>query len=132
MSNQYFYDNWFRQEKEQLMTPQEGLIKGNLFQNLYSEYKNYQPMIIDFKTEQEKMLWNIQSLSFATHELNLYLDLHPTEQSMIMLMNDYSNQLNEMIQEYEKKYGPLTANNSKDNTVFKWVNNSWPWEGYNV
>ena len=42
MNNQYFFDNWYRQEKEQLMNPQEGLTKGNLFHNLYSEYKDYQ------------------------------------------------------------------------------------------
>ena len=132
MNNQYYYENWYRQEKEQILNPEEGLIKGNLFQNLYSEYKNYQPQMINPKTEEEKMLWKIQSLSFATHELNLYLDLHPEEQSMIILFNDYNKELNNIIQEYEKKYGPLTVNNSMDNYSFTWINPTWPWEGYHV
>ena len=129
MNNQYFFDNWYRQEKEQLMNPQEGLTKGNLFHNLYSEYKDYQPMIINFKTEQEKMLWDIQSLSFAAHELNLFLDTHPDNQSMIALFNDYTRKEKELTKEYENMYGPLCVDSIDNNeNTFSWVEDKWPWE----
>ena len=37
-----------------LYGPYEGFIKGNLFKNLYQQYKNYQPAIITPKNEQEQ------------------------------------------------------------------------------
>ena len=42
---------------QQLFNPNEGFIKGNLFSNLYSEYKNYKPQNLNPRNEQEKMLY---------------------------------------------------------------------------
>ena len=116
-----------------LFNPKEGFRKGNLFSNLYDEYKNYQPENLKAKTEQEQQLLEIQTLAFATHDLNLYLDLNPNDQSMIELFNDYRRKLIELINEYEKKYGPMTINSkNNDFSGYTWENTPWPWEGYNV
>ena len=37
-----------------LYGPYEGFIKGNLFKNLYQQYKNYQPAIIEQKMNKRK------------------------------------------------------------------------------
>ena len=115
-----------------LYNPEEAIIRGNLFKDLYKEYKNYKPRKPQLRTDQERKLFEIQSLCFASHELNLYLDLHPEDQSMLRLMNDYIIKKDQLVKEYENKYGPLTLNNTSNQTIFTWVNNTWPWEEYNV
>ena len=57
-----------------LFSPYEGYLKGNLFQNLYDGYKNYKPYNIPVKNERDELLLNVGQLSFAAHELNLLLD----------------------------------------------------------
>ena len=129
----YLYRNNMNMNNQNLYNPKEGFIKGNMFTNLYSEYKNYKPQMLNPKSEQERMLYELDSISFAMHELNLYLDMHPEDQSMVTLFNDYRRKLEELTKNYESMYGPLTVNsNEMENKTFSWVNTSWPWEGKNV
>ena len=129
----YLYRNNMNMNNPNLFNPTEGFIKGNMFPNLYSGYKNYMPQRLNPRNEQEKMLYELDSISFAAHELNLYLDLHPEDQSMVTLFNDYRKKLEELTKNYESMYGPLSINsNEMENKTFSWVNTSWPWEGRNV
>lgn len=129
----YLYRNNMNMNNQNLFNPQEGFIKGNMFTNLYSEYKNYQPQKLTPRNEQERMLYELDSIGFAAHELNLYLDLHPEDQSMVTLFNDYRRKLEELTKNYESKYGPLMVNSDEmENKTFSWINSPWPWEGRNV
>ena len=129
----YLYRNNMNMNNQNLFNPTEGFIKGNMFTNLYSEYKNYKPQMLNPKNEQERMLYELDSISFAAHELNLYLDMHPEDQSMVTLFNDYRRKLEELTKNYESMYGPLTVNsNEMENKTFSWVNTTWPWEGSDV
>ena len=138
--NNYNYFNDFYREYPQignkdyntnLYSPTEGYLKGNLFSNLYSEYKNYRPQKLMARNEQEKLLYELESISFAAHELNLYLDLHPNDTSMLMLFKDYEEKCQKLTSEYENKYGPLSVSEVNSTKEFTWVNN-WPWEVKNV
>lgn len=112
-----------------LFTPEVAYNNGNLFSNLYSEYKNYRPAQLSANTEKEKLLLDIGRLSFAAHDLNLYLDLNPNDESMLTLFNDYRKQADSMINEYESKFGPCNiSSNSLETGPFKWINSPWPWE----
>ena len=129
----YLYRNNMNMNNQNLFNPTEGFIKGNMFSNLYSEYKNYKPQRLNPKNEQEKMLYELDSISFAAHELNLYLDMHPEDQSMVTLFNDYRRKLEELTKNYEDKFGPLMVNSEEmENKTFSWTNSPWPWEGTNV
>ncbi len=132
--NNYVYplsNNNFKNES--LFNPKEGFEKGNLFANLYSGYKNYQPAILNPKTEQEKRLQEIQAISFAEHDLNLYLDTHPEDQSMVTLLNDYRRKCTELTKNYEEQYGPLTVSSeAMESNTYSWINSPWPWEDNNV
>lgn len=113
-----------------LFTPEEGYNKGNLFANLYDQYKNYNPRPLKAVSEKERLLLELSRIKFAAHELNLYLDIYPDDNSMLTLFNDYRNRANELKKQYESLYGPLTiSSNSLENSPFMWVENSWPWEG---
>ena len=136
----YVYYDWYpnnnllrnNREKVQLFNPKEGFERGNMFTNLYQEYKNYRPTSLKANTEKERLLLNLQALCFAAHDLNLYLDLHPEDQSILTLFNDYQRKITEISKEYEQKYGPLLVSNNTNNNSFDWVTEKWPWEGQNV
>lgn len=133
-----FNDEWYRNLNKlpyqnammpSLFNPTEGYNNGNLFTNLYSQYKNYRPVTLSASNEKQQMLLELSRLAFAAHELNLYLDLHPNDQTMLALFNDYKNEADEVGKRYEAKYGPLTVNsNNMGTTSFNWVTQPWPWE----
>lgn len=112
-----------------LVTPTEGYNRGNLFADLYDQYKNYRPDTLRASNEQERLFLELSQMNFAAHEINLYLDLYPNDTSMIRLFNDYRQKSSELTKEYESKYGPLTLkSNSLDQIPFMWEQSPWPWE----
>ena len=138
MNNYNEYD-WYRNNTNQrlfnnmtfnnnLYSPKEGFSKGNMFPNLYNQYKNYRPIDVIPRSEQERLMYEIQMICFAAHELNLYLDLHPEDSSMIMLFKDYQATARKLKTEYENKYGPINVNNINNENLFTWQTEKWPWE----
>lgn len=112
-----------------LFTPAVGLDNGNMFSNLYQPYKNYKPANVSADNEREALMRELGRMSFAAHELNLYLDVHPEDTSMITLFNDYREKANQLMREYDQKFGPLTIiSNSLNQNPFMWEKDVWPWE----
>ena len=130
-NNNYLNGNKYNSNSMSLDNPQDGFEKGNIFKNLYNEYKGYQPAKLKATNEREQKLYNISAMCFAAHELNLYLDLNPNDQSAFMLFMDYERKVNNMVEEYEKMYGPLNVDSSEMKS-FTWSTNNWPWEVENV
>ncbi len=77
------------------------------------------------KTRKE-MLMQIKEYDFALDELNLYLDTHPDDSKALCLHNNYSRTLRELETEYQRVYGPLTANYPCKK--WRWLEEPWPWE----
>ena len=116
-------------QNDNLFNPYEGLIRGNLFKNIYDPYKNQKPYTIKPMNDQAKMLTNIDSLDFALIDLNLYLDVYPDDKNAIELFNKYRNEQNELLNDYQNKYGPILLNSDAlNNMPWMWDNNPWPWE----
>lgn len=116
-------------QKDKLLDPTEGFIKGNLFTNLYDPYKNYKPAELNPKNEREALLYQVMQYKFALIELNLYLDTHPNDKEMIKLYNKYLKTEKQMCDKYESMYGPLTVDsNYLDKNTWVWDNSPWPWE----
>lgn len=137
--NNYLSNNYFRNttpsmenSKSSLYTPTEGYNKGNLFADLYEEYKNYKPVTLVAGNEQQKLFLELSKMAFAAHELNLYLDLNPDDETMLSLFNDYRTRANNLMMEYENKYGPLTIASDSLSSSFLWEKQDWPWKGGNV
>lgn len=102
---------------------------GNLYSNLYSQYKDYKPTILKANNEKEQLLLELSRVAFAAHELNLYLDLYPNDESMLALFNDYRQEANSLLEQYESKYSPLNvSSDNMEKSPFAWENTSWPWE----
>lgn len=115
-------------EKLNLYGPYEGYIKGNLFKNLYNQYKNYRPYKISINNEKDEMLLNIGQLSFARHELNLLLDNYPNNREALNIFNRYLEMENNERKKYERRFGPLEVTSQDTSLPFKWENDTWPWE----
>ena len=75
--------------QKELYDPYQGFIRGNLFPNLYDPYKITRPFEVEPMNDQAELLTYIDSLTFAAHELNLYLDIYPNDQQMIQKFNQY-------------------------------------------
>ena len=123
----YQKNNYY--QNDNLFNPYEGLIRGNLFKNIYDPYKNQKPYAIKPMNDQAKMLTDIDSLEFALIDLNLYLDVYPDDKNAIELFNKYRNEQNELLHAYQNEYGPILLNSdSLNNMPWMWDNKPWPWE----
>ena len=77
--------------------------------------------------EKESMK-KVMSLMFAVNDITLYLDTHPNDRRAIRMHNEYSNKVVKLIDEYQRKYGPLTVNFNQSDNSWDWIDNPWPWE----
>lgn len=109
-------------------SPYEGYIRGNIFNDLYDQYKNYRPVKLVANNEQEEMLLNLDQLCFYAHELRLYLDNYPNDSEIIGLFNNYQQKANDALYNYEQIYGPISWNALSNMDSFGWENTTWPWE----
>lgn len=110
-----------------ILSPMEGFLRGNMFQDEYEPYKNLTYFKLNPKDEKEKLLYQVMAYSFAINDLNLYLDLHPEEKQVLDLFKKYVNEGKMLCQEYVKKYGPLEVTDPMGNK-FSWIDSPWPWE----
>lgn len=113
--------------KGDLFDVYNGFIRGNMFPNLYNQYKISRPYDIKPMNEQAELLTKVDAYCFAAHDLNLYLDTHPYDSEMISLFKEISNDSNLAIREYEDKFGPLFAQSSNLYS-WSWDNSPWSWE----
>jgi spore coat protein JB len=81
------------------------------------------------KSNRKKLLRKIQELEFAAVELNLFLDNNPSNEQALSDYNKYTQDLINLKDMYETKYGPLTNfGNAPSQFPWKWVEEPWPWE----
>lgn len=110
---------------------QTGFKRGNLFNNLYSEYKNYKPNDLKANSEREDLIMQIDEQRFAIIEMNLYLDIYPNDKNALNKFNSYLRKEKELINLYESKYGPMTISSPVQTDNWFWNNSPWPWEVQN-
>lgn len=126
------YQNTFMnmENTPKLYSPNEGFTKGNMYVDLYQQYKNYKPKEIKATSERDSLLQQIQMYKFAMNDLNLYLDVNPKNNSnLIKLYNDYLLKSKELVNRYENAYGPICSDSIVMPTNdFIWNNSPWPWE----
>lgn len=109
--------------------PYNGFIRGNLFPQIYNQYKIEKPYEIRPMNEQAEMLTYIDAFSFACNDLSLYLDVYPDDKDAIMMFNQYRQNLKEYMDTYQNKFGPITKSSDSLNAYpWKWINSPFPWE----
>ncbi len=131
MFNDMFMDNMIP-DNNNLFNPYEAYMKGNLFKNLYNEYKNYKPSKLIPNNEQAELLLNLNQISFENQDIRLYLDVFPKDTSMINRYNMNNQKIKELIDIYENKYGPLTCTSPINTDTFSWEEYDFPWEEVSI
>ena len=77
----------------------------------------------------EEMIHKIKTLNFAIIELGLYLNTHHNDQRALCLHREYTKQLKELKDQYQRVYGPLSIYYPCNK--WRWLEEPWPWEGGN-
>ncbi len=78
--------------------------------------------------ERTKLLKEIQRYNFAAYDLGLYLDTHPTDKRAIAMHKELIKKLENVTDEFEKQFGPLTMGANKSHDNWDWICDPWPWE----
>ena len=117
----------FNSRHVNILSPMEGFLRGNMFQDEYEPYKNLTYLKLNPKDEQEKLLYQVMAYSFAINDLNLYLDLHPDDKQVLDLFKKYVGEEKALCAEYVKKYGPMEVTEVMGNK-FNWINSPWSWD----
>ena len=73
-----------------------------------------------------KMMKEIKCLSFAIVDLAEYLDTHPEDKKALCLHREYTNQLEDVKDKYQRIFGPLTIYYPCNK--WRWLEEPWPWE----
>ena len=78
----------------------------------------------------DEMLDQIRCLKFAIQDLAEYLDTHEDDMQAICLHKEYSNKLKQLMDKYQKVYGPLSIYYPCNK--WRWIEEPWPWERGNL
>lgn len=72
----------------------------------------------------------IHEYDFALHELNLFLDSHPTNERAFALLKEYRKMREALIKQYVEKFGNYvnTVDDARAEGCFEWLKGPWPWE----
>lgn len=78
----------------------------------------------------EKLLDQIDEVSFAAYDLLLYLDTHPNCMEGLAAYQKYEKERKKLLKEYAQCYGPLTVDEvlESDGDTWKWAKQPFPWE----
>ncbi|MGO4497915.1 spore coat protein CotJB [Paenibacillus sp. 2RAB27] len=76
-----------------------------------------------------KQLRDLQTVDFVLVELNLYLDTHPDDLSVIQQYNQFTHKRMHIAQQFEMEFGPLMPfGHSFTKAPWQWVETPWPWQ----
>ena len=78
--------------------------------------------------DRSELLKKVQAYCFAAYDWNLYLDTHPDDKDAIKMYHKMVNRAEELKTEYQMKFGPLIAKESKNMERWDWLDDPWPWE----
>lgn len=114
----------FQMEKPPRYEARKGMVRGTLFPGLdlpFMGMVNQKELPVTPKTE-------LQVLSFAIHELAMYLDTHREDREALELYRAYQQMYHKGMMEYSKQYGPLNHCCPSENPEYQWLDDPWPWE----
>lgn len=80
------------------------------------------------RESRRELLKKIQEADFYALDLQLYLNTHPNCTRALSLYSKTIAEAKKLREEFEKKYGPLTAGASSPTTPWQWINSPWTWE----
>ena len=80
------------------------------------------------QSERAKMLNKLQGYKLAAYDLGLFLNTHPTDKRALAMHKELCQKADEMAQDFEKNFGPLSMCANKNDESWDWIDGPWPWE----
>lgn len=77
---------------------------------------------------QKQLLMRINEVSFAMTEAVLFLDTHPCDKEAMEYYQKMRKLRKEAVDQYERQFGPLTADSVRNTPEWEWTKTPWPWE----
>ena len=77
---------------------------------------------------QQALLKKIRSYCFSVTDMLLFLDTHPEDTKAFKIYQSLVKEAKELMDEYQKNYGPLDAFGAAMQKKFNWIDSPWPWE----
>ena len=99
----------------------------NVNNNLQNNGNQRRISCSDSAMDRAELMKKIQALAFAKTETELYLDGHPEAMAALEYYKELITRLNSLTEEYEAKYGPITAGSSTSDN-WEWALGKWPWQ----
>ncbi|BCI59809.1 spore coat protein CotJB [Solibaculum mannosilyticum] len=65
---------------------------------------------------------------FSMWETHLYLNTHPNDTQALQMLRQYEATCDKLTQEYESKYGPISASSADMGCRWSWLTDPWPWD----
>ena len=101
----------------------EALNRGTLFPGLDLPFMN----VVNTGDVTDTPLAELMAMCFVIHELQLYLDTHPTDREAFRTMKEMLALQQEAQSRYVERYGPLTPGDLAQSETFDWLRDPWPW-----
>lgn len=79
-------------------------------------------------TERQHLMKKMMAERFAAIETALFLDTHPNDAKALKAFGEYTENTRKLRNEYENKFGALTASNAADGKSWTWICDPWPWD----
>ena len=78
----------------------------------------------------KELLEYIDEVSLAVVDTVLFLDTHPKDSKAFSYFKECSKMRSVALDEYAKRYGPLTIDTItlSDDEYWNWIDQPWPWE----
>jgi spore coat protein JB len=78
--------------------------------------------------EQEKMLKDLQIVSFALDDVKLFLDTHPNHQEALKYFDYFTKLRTQLLADLSNTGYPVLVDNINAANGWNWINAPWPWE----
>ncbi len=101
---------------------EDALKRGTLFPGLDLPFMN----MVNTR-EIEGPLAEVMALCFVSHELQLYLDTHPSDTEAFDTLRQMRTLTAEAKRRYTARYGPLSPQDLAESDHFDWLEDPWPW-----
>lgn len=76
----------------------------------------------------KELLDILRAIDFALYDTILYLDAYPESEKALDFYNSLIEDRDVVRDEYQMKYGPLTAYENGSDTEWRWTDEPWPWQ----
>ena len=102
---------------------EDAIKRGTLFPGLDLPFMN----MVNTADVTDTPMGEVMALQFVCHELQLYLDTHPTDREAFAVLQNMLKLSAEADRRYVEKYGPLQPDDLLQSEKFDWLDDPWPW-----